>query len=64
MQLSGKRLNSGNRASKNQRMNVVRAFIGVDRFEVDHVADDAEVLGDTVAAVHELHWFLRRSRWM
>ena len=33
-------------------MDVMRAFVGVDHFEVDHVADDAEFVGDAVAPEH------------
>ena len=33
-------------------MDVVRALVGVHRLEVHHMADDMEVLTDSVAAVH------------
>ena len=33
-------------------MHIVRAFVGVDGFQVDHVADDVVFVMDAVAAVH------------
>src|SRR5688572_10582458 len=39
-------------APEYQRVDVVRAFVGVDRLEVHHVADYVELVGDAVAAVH------------
>ena len=33
-------------------MDIMRAFVGVDRFEVHHVADDLIFLGNPVAAMH------------
>ena len=33
-------------------MDVVRAFVSGDRFQIDHVADDAKLVGDAVAAQH------------
>ena len=49
---STKRRNTGLRAAENQRVDVVRAFVRVDRLEVHHVADHVEFVGDAVAAVH------------
>ncbi len=43
---------AGLRATENQRMNVVRALVGIDRFEVHYMADHMELVGDAVAAVH------------
>ena len=37
-------LDAGHRAAQNQGVDVVRAFVGVDHFQVHHVADDAEFL--------------------
>ncbi len=33
-------------------MHVVRALIGVDHLEVDHMARDAEFVGNAIAAEH------------
>jgi len=33
-------------------VDVVRAFVGIDDLEVDDMADDAELVGDAVAAEH------------
>src|SRR6185437_1309190 len=46
------RLQAGLRASENQRVNVMRAFVGVDAFEVGQVAHDPVSDLDAVAAVH------------
>jgi hypothetical protein len=43
---------AGDRAPEDQRMHVVRALVGVDHFEVDHVARNAELVADAVAAQH------------
>ena len=32
--------NTGNGTAQYQRMDIVRAFIGIDRFQVQHVAHD------------------------
>src|SRR5258707_15702894 len=45
-------LNTGDGAPQDQRVDVVRAFVGIDDLEVDEVADDAELVGDAVAAEH------------
>ncbi len=42
----------GNGATQNQGMDVVRALVGVDRLEVQHVAHDVEFFRYAVAAVH------------
>ena len=44
--------NPGDRAADDQRMDVVRALIGVDRLEVRGVAHDLEFGADAVAAMH------------
>jgi hypothetical protein len=38
--------------SEDQRMNVMCTFVGVHDFQVHHVADYAELIGDAVAAQH------------
>ena len=40
------------RAAQDQRVDVVRAFVGVDHFEVHQVARHAELVADAVAAHH------------
>src|SRR5438309_2611326 len=50
--IAGEGLDPGLRAAEDQRVDVVRAFVGVDDLEVDDVADDAEFVGDAVAAEH------------
>src|SRR5260221_11409343 len=45
-------LDTGDGASQDQGVDVVRALVGVDDLEVDHVADDAEFVRDAVAAEH------------
>ena len=40
------------RATKDQRMHVMRAFVGVHRFKVHCVAHNLKVLGDAIAAMH------------
>ncbi len=47
-----KRLQSGLGPTQDQRVDVMGAFIGVDRFKVHHVADHLKIPRDTVAAVH------------
>src|SRR3546814_15083155 len=44
--------NAGLRATENQGVNIVRPFVGVDDFEVDQMAGDAELVGAAVAAQH------------
>ena len=39
-------------AAKDQRMDVMRAFIGVDRFQILGVAHDVIFLGNPIAAMH------------
>src|SRR5678809_1320346 len=46
------RLDPGDGAPEDQRVDVVRAFVGVDHLEVHHVADHAELVRDAVAAEH------------
>src|SRR5471032_3453164 len=48
----GEGLDAGDGAAEDQRMDVVRALVGVDRLEVHGVADHVILVGDTVAAVH------------
>src|SRR5881396_2119288 len=52
LKLGCKGLDAGLRAAEDQGVDVVRAFVGVDHLEVDEVADDAELVGDAVAAEH------------
>ena len=40
------------RTTQDERVYVVRTFVGVHRFKIHHVADDVVFIGDTVAAVH------------
>src|SRR3546814_20026645 len=47
-----KRLQSGLRPAQDQRVHVVRAFVRVDHLEIDQMAGDAELVGNTVAAQH------------
>ena len=47
-----KRLQTGLRATKDQRMHIMRAFIGVHRLKVDHVTDHAKLQADAVTAMH------------
>src|SRR4051812_14275568 len=49
---SGKCLDSRNRATEDQRVDVVRALVGVHHFEVDDVPDHTELVGYAVAAEH------------
>src|SRR5205823_2698849 len=51
-ELGGKGLDAGLRAAEDEGVDVVRAFVGIDHLEVDDVADDAELVGDAVAAQH------------
>src|SRR6266480_6990083 len=51
-ELGGKGLDAGLRAAEDQGVDVVRAFVGIDHLQVDDVADDAELVGDAVAAQH------------
>ena len=39
-------------APQDQRVDIARAFVGVHRLQVHHVADDMEFVGDAVAPVH------------
>ena len=43
---------SGDRAAHDQRVDVVRALVGVDRLEVGGVAHDLELGADAVAPMH------------
>ena len=47
-----KRLQTGDCASNDQRVNVMGALIGVHGFKVHHVAHDLEFFRNSVAAVH------------
>src|SRR5205085_368535 len=47
-----KRLDAGLCAAEDQRMDVVRALVGIDGFEVRQHAHYVELVGDAVAAVH------------
>ena len=49
---SHKRLDPGLRAAQDQRVDVVRALVGVHRFEIAHHAHHVEFVRDAVAAVH------------
>ena len=49
---AGEGLKAGDGAAKDQRMDVMRALIGVHRFQIHHVAHDVIFLGDAVAAMH------------
>ena len=49
---SEERLDAGLGAAEHQRVDVVRALIGVDGFEIAQHAHDMEFVGDAVAAVH------------
>src|SRR5438445_8281906 len=52
LKLGCKGLDAGLRAAEDQRVDVVRALVGVDHLQVDDVADDAELVGNPVAAEH------------
>src|SRR5450755_1675902 len=47
-----KRLDAGDGTAQDQRMDVVGAFIGVDRLQVLRVAHHVVLAGDAVAAMH------------
>jgi len=47
-----KSLDAGLRASEDQRMDVVGALVGIDRFEVAKDAHHVELVRDAVAPVH------------
>src|SRR5579859_4970596 len=44
--------NSGDRLSDDQRVNILRAFIGFHRLQVHHVTHDWIIVSDAVAAEH------------
>ena len=50
--LRRKRLDAGLRAPQDQRMDIVCALVGIDRFQVHYMANDVILVGDAVAAVH------------
>src|SRR5256885_8802399 len=52
LKLGCKGLDAGLRAAEDQGVDVVRAFVGIDHLQFDDVADDAELVGDAVAAEH------------
>src|ERR1019366_6033720 len=41
-----------NRAPQYQRMDIMRALIGIDHFQIHHVPDYAEFVGDAIPAKH------------
>ena len=41
---SGERRDSRNRAAQGQRVYVVRAFVGIDRFQIHHVTDHVKLI--------------------
>src|SRR5581483_6752708 len=49
---AAERLDPGLRAAEDESVDVVRALVGVDDLEVEHVAHDAELVGDAVAPEH------------
>src|SRR5262249_26683174 len=49
---SHERLDAGLRAAEDERMDIVRAFVGVDGLEIAHHAHDVKLIGDAVATVH------------
>src|SRR6266851_6368721 len=51
-ELAGERSDAGLGAAEDQGVDVVGAFIGVDRLEVHHVTDHVVLVGDAVAAMH------------
>ena len=50
--VSIKGLQAGLSAAQNQSMHVVRALIGVDGFQVDHVPNDVVFVVNAIAAMH------------
>ena len=40
------------RSSQYQRVNIMRTFIGIHRFQIHYMPDDMIFIGDAVAAVH------------
>src|SRR5690242_19013514 len=46
------RLDAGHGAPEDERVDVVRALVGIHHFQVDEVARDAELIRDAVAAHH------------
>src|SRR5690554_2815675 len=49
---SAEGLNTGLTTAQNQGVDVVGAFVGVNRFQVHNVADNVVFISDTVATVH------------
>src|SRR5260370_2478300 len=47
---ASKRADPSNVFAQNQRVNIVCAFVSLDRFQVHHVAHDGIIVGDAVAA--------------
>src|SRR4051812_32135603 len=45
-------LNIGLRPPEDERVDIVRALVGIDGFEVEDVADDVEFIVHAVAAMH------------
>ena len=50
--LVGKCRNAGLRAAQNERVNVMRAFVGVNHFEIDQMARHTELIADAVTPHH------------
>ena len=50
--VSVKRLDTRLRATENQRVDVMRTFVGIDGLEIHHVPNDVEFVGYAVTAVH------------
>ena len=49
---AGKCLKTGLGAPQNQRVNVVRPFVSIDRFQIHHVANYVVLIRNPVAAMH------------
>src|SRR5690606_32162323 len=45
-------LNPGELTPENQPVDIVRALVGIDAFEIHHMMDDAVLAGDAVASQH------------
>ena len=52
LQVASEGLNAGNVPSQNQIVNVVGAFVGLDRFQIVHVSHDWVFAGHSVCAVN------------
>ena len=49
---AGKGLQSGLCTAKDQCMHIVRAFVGIDRFKINHVSHDMIFFGNPVTTMH------------